>query len=377
MGQKRLILHVGMGKTGTTSIQRALEINETNLKAQHVEYLGMWLDSINPAFRDWDGMASFMASSEEERLSACKRFLEVLDEKAANEGTETFILSNEWMSEFSRELAPFLNCLIEHHVEVTVLLYVRDPFTWLPSAYNQWSVKHKSNPGPLQSYLISARELALCYLYPLEWDERMPGRTIVRSYEAVGNVVADFAETLSLQIHANELREHVTETQEDMLLRAFFAASKDETYFPEVFEQAVGISAGRVPKLSDLLAEAFDYSATSEIMFDYEEVFSAYREKFGFDPRHMSSVSSPPTPDLETTRHRLVEVITGLALDQAQRIWSLESDVRALKAGLTVAESEITALRDKLLMATRARPLGLSGYIAKRWRMVKKGWRQL
>jgi hypothetical protein len=39
----RLIVHVGMGKTGTTSLQKALQESEEVLRAQKSAYLGMWL----------------------------------------------------------------------------------------------------------------------------------------------------------------------------------------------------------------------------------------------------------------------------------------------------------------------------------------------
>ena len=39
-GAKKLLLHVGMGKTGTSSIQKALELSSAKLRAEGVNYLG-------------------------------------------------------------------------------------------------------------------------------------------------------------------------------------------------------------------------------------------------------------------------------------------------------------------------------------------------
>jgi len=46
----KLIVHIGMGKTGTTSIQRALRISTKELDSKGVKYLGMWFEFERDSF---------------------------------------------------------------------------------------------------------------------------------------------------------------------------------------------------------------------------------------------------------------------------------------------------------------------------------------
>ncbi len=45
----RIVFHIGMGKTGTTSIQHALKESADALARQNAAFLSMSLDEINPA----------------------------------------------------------------------------------------------------------------------------------------------------------------------------------------------------------------------------------------------------------------------------------------------------------------------------------------
>ena len=62
----RLILHVGMGKTGTSSIQKVLEANQAGLKAQKAHYLGMWFDFVDPRYHGIQGVRDVFEQSPDE-----------------------------------------------------------------------------------------------------------------------------------------------------------------------------------------------------------------------------------------------------------------------------------------------------------------------
>lgn len=74
-----IILHVGMGKTGTTSIQKVLAANATKLRSQGIEYLGMWFSFIDEAMQGYIGQQQFYQSQPEEMASYAKSLLDRLE----------------------------------------------------------------------------------------------------------------------------------------------------------------------------------------------------------------------------------------------------------------------------------------------------------
>ncbi|MDW4549329.1 hypothetical protein R5H32_08205 [Defluviimonas sp. D31] len=330
----RLIFHVGMGKTGTSSIQSALRQNAKALKDQRVEYLGLWFDVIDASYKYYVGQEKLIKSSVEEKQASAEKIWQYFKEKRSKDGILSFVFSNEHMALCYDLMEPFLRRLEERGVEISIVCYVRDPVNWLPSAYYQWRVVHKAVPGPLHSYHSSARELISWYQAPLLWEKKFPGNVIVRSYDACSNVVEDFADAVSLSLTAPEIRENTTATTDEMFLRAFFSNLVSDAMLPDVFTNAVGVSPNDSPSVSGILKDAFDLSSTSEIIAENEDVFAAYREHFGFDPRAVSPDTLPSMPDTEAVRDRLVEVVTSVTLDQSMRIRNLETEVETLRNGL-------------------------------------------
>lgn len=47
----KIVFHIGMGKTGTSSIQAALSQNAGELRKQGALYLGMWFDRLDPSYK--------------------------------------------------------------------------------------------------------------------------------------------------------------------------------------------------------------------------------------------------------------------------------------------------------------------------------------
>lgn len=118
----RLVLHIGIHRTGTTSIQRWLHTNRKALMNQGVRYA---LDTENHTSLAWRIHSGKLAPA---------RFIARLVEDAASSGAQTMIVSGEDFCVI-RDASP-LGALAEHF-DVKVLCFLRRQDEWLESWYNQ------------------------------------------------------------------------------------------------------------------------------------------------------------------------------------------------------------------------------------------------
>lgn len=328
----RLILHIGMGKTGTSSIQKALAESAEPLAGQGVRYLGMWFGLGDPAFRGLQNQMKFFQSPPEELAAMAERFHAAMAAEAETRGIHSFVLSNEAISGHAAALQAFLEPLRDR-VEIRVIGYVRNPHDWLPSAYVQWGVRDKTNTGPVLPYPEMAARLVHWYRGLLDWAERMPDLLEVRSYDAAPDVVQDFAAAAGIPLAP--LGERVLERGEpgEIVLRALFNARFEPHTLPHVFNRMVLRDTRRPPRLEQVLAALFDYSATPEIVAAHGELFEQYRSRFGLDL--LSEPKRPPAPpDPAALRERLVDYLLEVSLDQARRITHLENRLQRLAQDL-------------------------------------------
>ncbi|WGR66118.1 polysaccharide biosynthesis protein (plasmid) [Paracoccus pantotrophus] len=324
-----LILHIGMGKTGTSAIQAALSNSTDRLAAQGAEYLGMWFDMLDPRFRGVQNQEQFFSLPPEEMIHAADLLVEVLRIRSAS-GVQSFILSNEALSGKVGQMKPMINRLREAGIVVRVIGYARNPVSWLPSAYVQWGVRDKVEPGPVQPYSVRARKLVHWYSGLLHWHRQMGDILEVRSYDKATDIVTDFVEAIGFELNTPEQR--VLERGEDaeIVMRALFNNRFPKHVLPAVFDRAVLPTLDGIPKLEDVISASFDYSETDQIICEQAALFDEYMDAFGFDPRAV--VKSPPAePEITALRNRLFDVLLEVTLDQAQRIRRLEQRINKLE----------------------------------------------
>ena len=197
----KLVMHIGMGKTGTSSIQRALATNQQRLAAQRAAYLGMWFDAIDPSFEGLMGQRHFAAGDAEQMHDRALALRSILERRAASEGIETFVFSNEAIFPSVATMTPFLAALGER-LDLRLVTYLRDPRSWLPSADAQWGIRHKVEGGPIRPFPERARTLIENYEAIRAWVERFPDILVVRRFEKGADVVADFAAVAGVALEA-------------------------------------------------------------------------------------------------------------------------------------------------------------------------------
>lgn len=325
-----IILHIGMGKTGTTSIQSALNANVDSLQAQGIDYLGMWFDLIDPKFHGAAGLKEFFASSPEKMQGHAQLFLERLQKRNSESGISRFLLSNEDIYGNLKNIDPFLTAL-KTQAGVGLIAYARDPREWLPSAYNQWAIYHKVEPGPIKPYAEMARTHVRVYSGLSRWAALFGDIFTLRPFSKSMDVVKDFAAVLGVDMAAPAQRSFERVETSESLLRAIYNTRFPGKVFPRRFDQAFKrVNFADSLSIAALVRDSFTYDQTDEIVAEQAALFDEIKDKLGLD---LLSGTAPPqkTVSPEEMRHRALEHVLQIVMQQADRITALEDAVKRLE----------------------------------------------
>ncbi|GAB5378657.1 MAG: hypothetical protein AcusKO_51190 [Acuticoccus sp.] len=138
MTDKTLIVHIGSGKTGSSSIQLTMAEQRETIAAAGFKYLGILLEYADAAppfeWRKRGGSALFFTQGDAANRSA--DLYEALSREinSAPEGT-TLIWSNEWLFGRHERILPVLDRLAEEGISIRIVCYVRRHDRWAVSAY--------------------------------------------------------------------------------------------------------------------------------------------------------------------------------------------------------------------------------------------------
>lgn len=324
----KLIFHIGMGKTGSTSLQLALRNSEACLAEQKAQYMGMWFDMLSPKYHGLDGEQLFFRESEDVKQELGKAFLQHIKGIQQELGHNTFVMSNESFFSVGRRIAPFLAQLAEG-ANILFVLYVRDPKKWLPSAYAQWGMAHKTKPGPLLSFPELAPELLQQYQHLFFWHDVFQRHLVVRSYDNAVNVVADFSEAVGLRLEEPTRRSLERPEYGELALRAFFNSRFDSQVLPHVFSDIIPHAAiEHAPSLSSILNSCFDYSDLPAMLEATAEVEELLRDRYSIDFNQIRVGTETQSPSQDEIRNRVMDMLINIIFDQGARICQLERVMR-------------------------------------------------
>ncbi|MFU8863555.1 MAG: polysaccharide biosynthesis protein [Rhodobacterales bacterium] len=326
----KLILHIGMGKTGTSSIQTALRTNAAALAEQKVHYLGMWFDAIDPAYINHLGLRAFVALDETELQKAAVVFAAHVNQLAETTGAETLILSNEGIFGQVHKMKPFLEEL-RKHVDLSLVAYIRNPYKWLPSAFTQWGLFHKEHKGPLQSFRVRAATLIGQYAAAPVWIETYGDALTVRLHDTSIDVVEDFCATCGITLDPPKKRALERSEPAELLLRAAFNNRYQGEVFPERFRRMVLSPRHAVPSLHDMTDLCFQHDGLVEIVQDRRELFETLHERLGADFDFLTPPEvSKALPDAAELQTRVIDHLVEIAFQQGERIGKLEQQIQEL-----------------------------------------------
>ncbi len=341
----KLVVHIGMGKTGTSSIQKRLSESGDALRTQSACYLGMWFDMVDPKFKGLNNQLQFFALTPAELSAAGDRLHRHMQAIKAADGTETFIQSNESFSGKAAVLKPLLDRLIALGVTVKIIAYVRNPMDWLPSAYVQWGVRHKMSPGRIRPYPAKARQLLNWYNGLVEWHDQFGPLFEVRSYDDAPDVVMDFATAAGVVLPASDERVLERGESAEIVLRALFNDQFKTPVLPERFNRAVLSGLDKVPRISDVISDCLDYSETARIVEEHAAFFDRLETICGFDPRQKGRRSLAGQPDADAIKDRLLDALVEITLTQAHRIRRIEEALERQAQGEPLAPGSFPPMR--------------------------------
>lgn len=341
----KLVVHIGMGKTGTSSIQKRLGESGDVLRKQSACYLGMWFDMVDPKFRGLNNQLQFFALDPAEIRAAGDRLHRHMKALSGAEGIETFIQSNESFSGKATVLKPLLDRLIDLGVTVKIIAYVRNPMEWLPSAYVQWGVRHKMSPGRIRPYPVKARQLLNWYNGLLDWHDQFGPLLELRSYDDAPDVVMDFAAAAGVVLPPSDERVLERGESAEIILRALFNDQFKTPVMPERFNRAVLSGLDKVPRLSDVISDCLDYSETARIVEENTALFDRLEEICGFDPRKKGGPSKAGKPDPDVIKDRLLDALVDIVLTQAHRLRRIEEVLERQAQGEALAPGSFPPIR--------------------------------
>jgi len=208
VGLNRCIIHIGAGKTGSSSIQGLLAASPEPLAEQGVAFLGRMVEQHkhlqqlpcapwqrNGGWPQWLAAAETLSEAYAERL---EDQLNALEER----GIHTVIISNEGLLRHVEAFRPVVERLAERGLAVDAVAVLRRHYEWAFSAYVQWAIRHKTNPGRVLSFRQWLDLKPPCFGPPLQAWRDCPGvrQLLLINYSAVDDVVPAFLNRLGLQL---------------------------------------------------------------------------------------------------------------------------------------------------------------------------------
>ena len=266
-----LIVHIGAGKTGSSSIQGALRRNRDLLLDGSIRFLGQVLErTAQPKKYAWQAREEagrfFRPDDEVERANQVADVL--IEEFGAAENAEVtrYIWSHEAIARKGKFLIPALMKVQEQGVRIQIIYYLRRHDEWAKSAYVQWGIKHKGNVGRVRSFKEwMTPGYANHYDHLQTWLEAFPDMVKIRNYSAISDVVSDFSSALDLELKLEGMPRANTSPGNELLAAwAVYNSRADRPRKPHLFQS--------IAKRANLFANSPDLPPISELLPDAEDL---------------------------------------------------------------------------------------------------------
>lgn len=336
-----LILHIGAGKTGSTSIQNVLLNNEDRLTKQGFKYLGLMLENADTLKYSWQKKttvnADFYSMSKNDACSQAYNILIESFDNAEKKGIHTLIWSNESFFDHSDYLIPIINRIKAAGINVKIVAYVRNHESWLKSAYIQWGIKHKTYKGKLQSFSEWSKNNIPSFSKKLDvYWLNFADDLVLKNLDAIangGDVVKDFLSVAAIksdEIHS--MKTNMAPVNEELLLRALFNATHHNPVLPQRFDNRFEFFKPdfNSPEdyLKNLLPTLEDFeSLQKEINKDREQLNSYFLKK----GQQQMEPGLIKVTDVQIDKDRLIMLLAQLVVGQSRRVDKLEVRIAKLE----------------------------------------------
>lgn len=200
MSEKNVILfHIGTPKTGTTALQKFLELNNEQLKQKDWVYptdgsIGSTISIMNQRF--YAGNGTCLLAEDESLFNAS------LDEilKYANHYNVIVSCEATWLIP-TEKMQKIFRAVLKRHNNVKVVVYLRRQDEFIESWHNQTVKWHEGTSLTLSDYVqsLNPKDTFSSYLCKLEVLEKLLGeRLIVRRYTK--DTIADFLSLMEVEL---------------------------------------------------------------------------------------------------------------------------------------------------------------------------------
>lgn len=296
-----LIVHIGAGKTGSTSIQFSLRDSAHALAEQGLSYLGLMLENIESArLHDWcvkgQPQRFFQSRTPEETDEQVYQALSAELQRLDGQGIRRAVWSNEAFLVQHKRILPILRRLADDGIKLRLIAYVRRHDKRARSAYVEFGLKSKRYAGDLRPFREWVETHSIAYADNLAtWEAAFPGALELYNFDSISDVSTHFCDLIGIEgISASRANEAPSDAH--LTAWAVYNGSKSKPTWANDFRRVAqplkltGRESHRpVPPLSDLMPNADDMDMVqSRFAPDLEAVNTVLRAQgqpeMQFDP---------------------------------------------------------------------------------------------
>ena len=335
----RLILHIGAGKTGTSSIQKTLLHNSDEIGKQGTAYLGMVLENATEKKFSWQKKGGSREFHQLNAEQAKQQALEVLRSTIASlseSGYKQAIWSNEWFFKRPSPIMEIAQELSAEGVDIHVVAYVRRHDSWVRSAYVQWGLKHKTYKGkikPFSKWVNVSKVGFASHLAP--WVDLFNDKVFIRNLDVLGDAVGDFLEISGISSEfIDKKNTNETPSGEELVLRTMFNDQFNGNQRLGLFNKLLGHKnlCTDIPIeqwLDTLLPTSSDLHQVAEACADDREELNRMLETAGQQPIETTPLSAK---SISVNSNQILTAVSQLVLKQAVKIDELERRVATMNS---------------------------------------------
>ena len=328
----KLILHIGAGKTGTTSIQQTLKKNQNELKKQGVYYLGLMLENAYLQKYKWQNITFYKMMDKKAEDQLLEILLDTI-QIAKEEGIHTLIWSNESFFTRNKKLLNIMHKLKKYNIEIQIVSYVRRHDAWARSAYQQWGISHKIYKGRIKTFKEWANEKKFKFYDKISFYYKdFPAETVIKNMDAIGDVVPDFLELCGINAdNIRIVRSNESVSNEELVLRAIYNDSFKDSVMPMQF-------LNRVIKKQSINLTPTEYLAT---LMPSEEDLNSIQKDLSEDREQLNllltsqnqktiDVSKLIYKNIAVDTDKLVMLLCEIVIGQSLKINNLEDALESI-----------------------------------------------
>lgn len=345
MSRRRLVVHAGAGKTGSSAIQRFLTQNKTHLDEVNHANLGMFFEDIlgwegeheSPAQKFGNCVALGSEYARSEILKKFRKCAEILPSRV-----HTLVWSNEGIFEAWKQLGPLFNDLVDIF-DCRFVVYLRRQDQWFISAYKQWGIRHKTYSGRIKSFeeWYSQNKARGDYSSILrKWEQNIPRNSMdIRVYNPKENSARDFCKVLRLEAESLQfsgLRNNQTPPNTILALFKLYNSQFQEPVFPdellgfirrtgilkkEFFPESLSIKLPGPDRRKEILEE---YKQSNENLADYLAPHEAQ-----FVGEEVEADDNPNSGEVDESQ--AFAALLHACVNLERRVHTLEAEIASLR----------------------------------------------